>query len=144
MLHHLTNEILRQLGKLVYVFAGVATVGDAEAKVEVKVLQEAFPEVVPLYHSEAVHRPVAHSELHSGTYGAQSQEGRCELIANKTPGTGVSIYILLIILFSVAVWGFGNLKQHRARLQVPDLEAREIDVVHVVLWFTQVISSDNP
>ena len=59
------TEIIGQLGKLVYVLAGVATVGDAEAEVEVEVLQEAFPEVVPLDHSEAVHRLLAHGELHT-------------------------------------------------------------------------------
>lgn len=46
--------------------ARVPAVWDAEAKVEVKVLEEATLEVVPLNHPEAVDWPVAHSELHAG------------------------------------------------------------------------------
>lgn len=45
--------------------ARVPAVWDAEAKVEVKVLEEATLEVVPLDHPEAVDWPVAHRELHT-------------------------------------------------------------------------------
>lgn len=45
-------------------FARVAAVGNAEAKVKVKVLEQAPLEVMPLDHSEAVDGPIAHRELH--------------------------------------------------------------------------------
>lgn len=45
--------------------ARVPAVWDAEAKVEVKVLEEATLEVVPFDHPEAVDWPVAHRELHT-------------------------------------------------------------------------------
>lgn len=37
------------------------------------------------------------------------------------------------------VWRFGDLKQHRSRLQVSDFESCEVDVVDVVLRFAQII-----
>lgn len=46
-------------------FARVAAVGDAKSKVEVKVLEKASLEVMPLNHTEAVDGPVAHRELHT-------------------------------------------------------------------------------
>ncbi len=49
-------------------FTRVAAVGDAKAKVKVKVLEEASLEVMPLDHTETVNRPVAHSELHTEVY----------------------------------------------------------------------------
>lgn len=34
---------------------------------------------------------------------------------------------------------FGDLKQHRSRLQVSDFEPREVDVVDIVLRFAQIV-----
>lgn len=36
-------------------------------------------------------------------------------------------------------WRLGDLKQDCARLQVTDLESCEVNVVHIVLWTTQVV-----
>lgn len=36
------------------------------------------------------------------------------------------------------MWGFGNLKQDSAGFQVSDLKAYKVDVVNVVLRFTEV------
>lgn len=43
---------------------GVPAAGDAEAKIEVKVLQKTVSEVVPLDHTEVGDRLVPHGELH--------------------------------------------------------------------------------
>ncbi len=62
------TELVWKLRELVNVFTRVAAVGDAKAKVKVKVLEEASLEVMPLDHTETVNRPVAHSELHTEVY----------------------------------------------------------------------------
>lgn len=36
-------------------------------------------------------------------------------------------------------WRFGDFKQHRACLHVPDLESGEVDVVNVLVWAAQII-----
>lgn len=46
--------------------ARIPAVGNAEAKVKVKVLEEATLEVVPLDHPEVVDGAVADRELHTG------------------------------------------------------------------------------
>lgn len=60
------TEVVGKLRELVDVLAGVAAVGDAEAEVEVEVLEQAPLEVVALDHAEAVDGSVAHRELHPG------------------------------------------------------------------------------
>lgn len=45
-------------------FTSVATVGNAETKVKVKVLEQASLEVMPFDHAEAVNGSDAHRELH--------------------------------------------------------------------------------
>lgn len=42
-------------------------------------------------------------------------------------------------MWLTAVRRFGDLKQHRSRLQVPDFEACEVDVVDVVLGFAEIV-----
>lgn len=42
------------------------------------------------------------------------------------------------LIHITCVWGFGNLKQHSASLQVSDLKAYEVDVINIVLGFTEV------
>lgn len=37
------------------------------------------------------------------------------------------------------VWRFGDLKQHRSRLQVSDFESCEVDAVDIVLGFAQIV-----
>lgn len=39
---------------------------------------------------------------------------------------------------STCMWGFGNLKQDSAGLQVPNLKPDKVDVVNVVLWFAEI------
>lgn len=49
--------------KLVQVLARVVRVGDNKAKVEIKALQQLFPEKVALNHAEVAHSLVADAEL---------------------------------------------------------------------------------
>ena len=62
------TQILWELGEFIYVFARVAAVWDAEAKVKVKVLQKALLEIMPFDHAKAVNRPVSHCELHTKSW----------------------------------------------------------------------------
>ncbi len=41
------------------------------------------------------------------------------------------------------MWGFGDLKQDRAGLQVSDLKAYKVDVINIVLGFTEVPCSND-
>ena len=76
---------LRQLGELVDVFAGVAAVGDAEAEVKVKALEQVFSEVVPLDHAEVVQGSVSHRELHAGRMDGERETER-EKASGKNSG----------------------------------------------------------
>ena len=67
---------LRQLGELVNVFAGVAAVGDAEAEVEVKALEQVFAEVVPLDHAEVVQGSTSHRELYTVRFDGEGDRER--------------------------------------------------------------------
>lgn len=106
-------------------FASVATVGNAEPKVKVKVLEQASLEVMPLDHAEAVYGSDAHRELHPEenkhkyersrrgsrrpvllvcsvhsrrTHCAQFEECWCELVPHKTPRAGVHIHAVFLTL----------------------------------------------
>lgn len=59
------TEVIRELWELINVFARVAAVGNAKAKVKVKVLEKASLEVMPLNHTKAVNGPVTNCELHT-------------------------------------------------------------------------------
>lgn len=57
------------------------------------------------------------------------------------PPEGNSSFLLVsgVNLSLTDVWRFGDLKQHRSRLQVSDFESREVDAVDVVLRFAQIV-----
>lgn len=59
------TKVVWKLWKLINVFACVAAVGNAKAKVEVEILEKAPLEVMPLNHTKAVNWPVTHCELHT-------------------------------------------------------------------------------
>lgn len=44
---------------------------------------------------------------------------------------------------STCMWGFGDLKQDSAGLQVSDLKSHKVDVVDVVLGFAEVTCEDD-
>lgn len=46
-------------------------------------------------------------------------------------------------MHSTCVWRFGDLKEDGASLQVSDLKAHKVDVVNVVLGFTQVSCNND-
>ena len=56
-------------------FAGVDTVGDAEAQVKVKGFEQQVSEEVPLDQPEAAHLLTAHTELQPGTQGGATVLG---------------------------------------------------------------------
>lgn len=64
MLATLTH-VFWELWKLVDVFTCVAAVGNAEAEVKIKILEQAIFEVVPLDHPEVCHRLLSHCKLHT-------------------------------------------------------------------------------
>lgn len=46
-------------------------------------------------------------------------------------------------MHSTRMWGFGDLKQDSPGLQVSDLKAHKVDVINIVLWFTQVSCNND-
>lgn len=46
-------------------------------------------------------------------------------------------------MHNTCMWGFGNLKQHSAGLQVSDLKTYEVNVVNIVLGFTEVTCNND-
>lgn len=47
------------------------------------------------------------------------------------------------LMHNTCMWGFGNLKQHSAGLQVSDLKTYEVNVVNIVLGFTEVTCNND-
>lgn len=79
------TELVWKLRELVDVFTRVSAVGNAEAEVEVEVLEEPTLEVVSLDHPKAVDGPVAHRELHAGVRTHKQQRGE-KHGAERPPG----------------------------------------------------------
>lgn len=69
---HFVDEFLTQLRKFVNMFTRVARVRYTETEFEVERLEELIAEVVPFDHTEAGHRPIADSELHSARDASSS------------------------------------------------------------------------
>lgn len=44
---------------------------------------------------------------------------------------------------ATCMWGFCDLKQDGAGLQISDLETDEVNVVDIILWFAQVPCKDD-
>lgn len=81
------TQFVGKLRELVDVFARVPAVRDAEAEVEVEVLEEATLEVVALDHPEAVDWPVAHGELHTAVCWSHRHTNSTEVSGGDPPGS---------------------------------------------------------
>jgi len=134
---HLAHHFLGQCGELVDVLACVLAAGHAEAKLEIKALEQLVAEVVSLNHTKVVDGCVTHCKLHCGSNLPQLQEGWGELVSDKTSGVGVAL-----LFASRWCWRFGDLKQDCPRFHVTDLKPSEVDHVDIFFWRTKVIRGD--
>lgn len=101
------TDFLWQRGELVDVLARVLAAGHAEAKLEIKALQQLIAEVVPLNHAEVVDGCVSHCELHSAeTQGGneftsrEANENTNYLLKGQVIFKGLSEFISTWVLFS--------------------------------------------
>merc|ERR1719376_150599 len=90
VVHHLFYCFVVQGGKLVYLLAGVARLGNAESEVEVEALQQPVFVVVALDHAELLHRFPANFKLHCGTDVLHFEKFGLEIVPDKSLSVGIN------------------------------------------------------